>query len=487
MMRIACACSIATLAPLLVTAEAQVIRVKTIPVAESEQFSFLPSAGMAGVSIALADTLLDPFVNPAKGSRLRTTRYFGAPSFFSVSSNSGAGSTFPLGALWKKGSSFAGMGGAVQQIHGPRPPEFDIRILASSVSSSSFALPPEPRAETYRNNYTFGMLGHSFDSARVSVGASAMWSGLDAVDGVEQFYTANDWLRQKGEAVDLRFGILKEWANRSSLEAVVVRNRFGHAHDIGFTDFFWDPAQRRAMPTQRTEHNAERTATMGVQLEYERPLADSGWRIGAMVTGNRIEHGQLPRYDVMEGLGTTGRSSAFNAGLGVSRTRGPVVFGADAIYEPISSRTRAADSLANRFRFSNTKVRAGISRRFAILDPQSSFEVQLGAELYSVKYVMNQHELLTGTQRVRKEAWLERTRTAGMSYRARRFEVHYHVRTRSGVGRPGVVDENQNTFGPPMLEGDIIAGPWMPEVANPAALGPVRVTWHQFAISFPQR
>jgi hypothetical protein len=483
------ACGIALLSPLLVAADAQVIRVKTIPVAESEQFSFLPSAGMAGVSIALADTLLDPFVNPAKGGRLAATQYFGAPSFFSVSSNSGAGSTFPLGALWKKGASFAGLGAAFQQVHGPRQTGFPFAVgvldFASSSSSSSFAPPAEPRRDTYHNNYTFAMLGHTLTSARLSFAASALWSGLDGVDGVEQFYSANDWLRQEGEALDLRLGVVKEWANKSSLEAVVVKNRFGHAHDIGFTDLFWDPTQRRAMPTQRTEHNAERTSTMGLHLEYERPLADSGWRIGALVTGNRIQHAQLPGYDVMKGMGAAGRSSAFNAGVGVSRSRGPVVFGVDAIYEPITSRTWAADSLDNRFRFSNAKVRAGVGRRFAIFDPRSSLDVQVGAELYSVKYVMNQREVSTGAQRVRKEAWLERTRTAGMSFRFPGVEVHYHLRTRSGVGRPGVVDGNPNRLAtsPP----DIIAGPWMPPVANAAALGPVRVTWHQFAIAFPQR
>jgi hypothetical protein len=480
--RYVCACCIAILSP-LAAVEAQVIRVKTIPVAESEQFSFLPSAGMAGVSIALADTLLDPFVNPAKGSRARGSQYFGAPSFFSVSENSGAGTTFPIGAMWKRGSSFAGLGAAFQQIHSPRPqPNFGFGIASSS--SSSFAPIPQPsEPKSRRNNYSFMMLGHTLDSARLSIAASALWSGLDAVDGVEQFYLANDWMQQKGDALDLRFGVLKEWAGGQSFEAVAVRNRFGHVHDVGFTDFFWDPGLRQTMARPRTEHDAERTSTWGVQLQYERPVIDSSWRVGALLTGNRITHAQLPSYELTEGMGTAGRSAAFNAGVGISRTLGAVTFGADAIYEPITTDTWTADSLDNRFRFSNAKLRAGVSRRFTLMDPRSSFSLQLGAEAYSISYVMNQHDRAANANRVRREAWLEQTRTAGMSFRLPGIEVHYHVRSRTGVGRPGVVNNDDRRFGAP----DVSIGPWMPPVTNAAALGAVRVTWHQFALSFPQR
>src|SRR5688572_29770801 len=415
--RLAFACCIAVFSPLLGKAEAQVIRVKTIAVAESEQFSFLPSAGMAGVSIALADTLLDPFVNPAKGARVRTSQYFGAPSFFSTSGNSGAGTTLPLGATFRRGSSFGGLGAAFQQIHRPAPPVNFFRGIAVDASSSSFAPPPRTEPTSHRNRYTFAMLGHTLDSARLSVAASALWSGLDAVDGVEQFYAANDWMRQKGDAMDLRLGVLKEWAGGASFEAVAVRNRFGHAHDVGFTDLFWDPALRSPVASPRIEHNAERTNTWGLHLEYERPIADSGWRVGAMMTGNRISHLQMPAYELTDGLGNAGRSSAFNVGMGVSRSHRNFAFGFDEIYEPISTETWVADSVDNRFRFSNAKLRAGISRQFTMMDPNSSLTVQLGAELYSLQYVMNQRDHVNSVDNVRKEAWLERTRTAGMSFR----------------------------------------------------------------------
>jgi hypothetical protein len=60
------------LLPAFHAAAAQIISTKTVPVAEGDQFRFLPSAnmGMAGVSIALPDSTLDPFVNPATASRI---------------------------------------------------------------------------------------------------------------------------------------------------------------------------------------------------------------------------------------------------------------------------------------------------------------------------------------------------------------------------------------------------------------------------------
>ena len=480
--RVARGCCIVVLSPLLFAANAQVIRVKTIPVAESEQFSFMPSAGMASVSIALADTLLDPFINPAKGGRVRSSQYFGAPSFFTVSSNSGAGTTFPIGAILKRGSTFVSIAGALQEIHRADESTFQGPIPLD------FAAGPTERAQssTSRNNYTVALFGHTFDSARVSIGASALWSGLGAIDGVEQFYVNNDWLRQKGEAVDIRLGVVKEWAAGQSLEALVVRDRLGHSHDVGFTDRFWDPGTRQILGRPRTEANGEQTSTWGLQLGYELPLPvpDSGWRVGTTMTANRISHGRIPTYDVMRGLGTAGRSSAFNFGVGVARSHGSVAFGVDAIYEPITSTTWIADSVNNRFRFSNGKLRAGVSRTFALLDPGSSFSIQFGAEWYTNGYVMNQQDRISNVSSVRKERWLERTRTAGMSFRIPGVEVYYHVLTRTGLGRPGVFDVNN---APPVVRTATDFAPWMPPPVSATTLGPVHTTWHQFAISIPHR
>ncbi|HJU74703.1 MAG TPA: hypothetical protein VJ717_13225, partial [Gemmatimonadaceae bacterium] len=102
----ACALSLlGLLAP--TTSAAQLIVVKTMPIADSDQFSFFPSLtfGMGGTRIAIADSVHDPFVNPALGARIRQSHFFSAPTFFSVSGKAGSGSTVPIGALGKTGSS----------------------------------------------------------------------------------------------------------------------------------------------------------------------------------------------------------------------------------------------------------------------------------------------------------------------------------------------------------------------------------------------
>src|ERR1043166_4739207 len=50
------------------TLGAQLISIKTVPIAQGDQFDIFPSQhrGMGGVSLALAVTLLDPFRNPAR-------------------------------------------------------------------------------------------------------------------------------------------------------------------------------------------------------------------------------------------------------------------------------------------------------------------------------------------------------------------------------------------------------------------------------------
>src|SRR5918998_1183698 len=174
------------------SAAAQLISIKTVPVAEGDQFGFLPSAnlGMAGVSIALADTLLDPFSNPAKASRLRGTYFFGSPSFYSVSSNAGSGRTLPVGAFAHRGSSFGGLVLAIQEVSGPPREVFGPIAFDAVDPATGFAatqeFPTTPRSRT--NQYALAMLGHSIPESKVSLAASVFWSGLSAMDGVDLLY-----------------------------------------------------------------------------------------------------------------------------------------------------------------------------------------------------------------------------------------------------------------------------------------------------------
>src|SRR5947199_1609153 len=104
---------------------AQLISIKTVPIAQGDQFEIYPSHNLAmgGVSIAVPDTLLDPFRNPAKGARLAAApRFFGSPTFYGVSSGAGGGRTLPLAAVTQAGSWYGGLSLALQEVDASRSP-----------------------------------------------------------------------------------------------------------------------------------------------------------------------------------------------------------------------------------------------------------------------------------------------------------------------------------------------------------------------------
>src|SRR5512138_678388 len=114
-------CCLTVVSPLVRRVHAQLIQVKTLPIADGDQWRIFPSAnsGMGDVSIALADSLLDPFVNPAKGSRVRPRSggaFFGSPAFYSVSQKAGGGQTFPIGGVLRAGPTFGAVAFAFQEI-----------------------------------------------------------------------------------------------------------------------------------------------------------------------------------------------------------------------------------------------------------------------------------------------------------------------------------------------------------------------------------
>jgi hypothetical protein len=456
---------------------------------------------MAGVSIALHDTLLDPFSNPAKASRLRGTCFFGSPSFYSVSSDAGSGRTLPLGAFARRGASYAGVMLALQEVSGARTDEFG-PFFASELPSSSVAPPPPfpntPRTRT--NQYAIAMVGRSMPESKLSLAASALWSGLNAVDGVDLLYPGSQDVKQFGQALDLRIGMLKELAGDQSIEAVVVHNRFAMAHDVTYMDFFWDPALRTTLPTPRLEKNPDRTNTWGLHLQYQRPLPDSGRRIGAIFTANRMSHPKIPNYEIMSIPRDPGYSSAFNVGVGLSETNGPLTVALDLIAEPIWSHTWAdAESpvptsnggmipagdktIENRFRFSNALLRAGVSRDFTLDMPGTTARVQGGVQLRTIGYHLDQYSHVINAGRTQDERWNEWTYTWGTSLRMPELEVHYRLRTTSGTGRPGVAGSGFMTADAAASSGRVV----LLAPSGALTLDPVRVTTHQIAVSVPMR
>ena len=172
------------------SAHGQFISLKTAPVATGDQFRVFPSTngGMGALSIAVTDSLGDPFVNPAKAARLRGTHAFSAPLYYTVTGNDGAARTLPVGALFGAGAWFGGVNVAMQELETAdvRPPVFiadDWGFRASTIVP-----PPRPdrllRDQSKNNYYATALIGRRLTDD-LALAGRMFWAGLEAIDGVD--------------------------------------------------------------------------------------------------------------------------------------------------------------------------------------------------------------------------------------------------------------------------------------------------------------
>ena len=497
---------VATLPAALGTAHGQVIAVKTAPIADGGQFAFLPSAnlGMGGLSIALPDSSLDPFINPAKGAWLKGTRVFGAPTFFSVTRKAGGGLTLPLGASISSGAWFTQLLVAMQDIDRTGNDGPVVSPLAATADSrapqptSDVVAPPDDDNESRGNQYVHGMLGRRLGRG-FSLASSASWWRLNMVDGVELYYPVNDQVRQHGEASDIRVGVLKEFGPGHSLAAVALHNRFAMNQDVASTETLWDPTLRQFTSRARVEPNADETDTWGLHLAYLRPFADSTWHVGAILTGNVISQPRLPAYELPEVPADAGRARAYNIGAGISRSISQLMAGFEAIYEPIWSRswvradepTEARDGTAidagttvleNHFRFNNVIARLGLG--FAVpIAGEHALAFQAGGQLRAIRYRLEQQDAIQVARVASTQGWNEWTRSWGLSYRFAGAALQYRGNLTTGASRPGFDDAGGVVFAP-----GIDARPCCAQtVPFGLKFDDVRTTTHQISFSIPIR
>jgi hypothetical protein len=481
-------------------APAQLIQIKTVPVAQGDQFDLFPSRNLAmgGVSIAVDDPWLDPFINPAKGARLKGGRVAGAPAMFSVSNNAGGGRTLPISVLATAGTWFGGLALAFQEIDAARDV---ISGQQFGIADLSVVDPPLPSAtrRSHGNRFVYGMLGTSLGDGSWSLGASLQWAELNAIDGVEFLYARSLDLAQFGHVVDARLGLLKQWAGERSLEAMLLHNRIDMTHDVTYVDWFWDPAERRSVPRARLEHNDDRTFTWGAHVEYEQPLPGPGWRAGARLTANVASHPKIPNYEIMSIPRDPGRSHAYNIGLGVSRVFEGTTLGVDAIFEPIRSHTwadaaapielAAGDTLAvgartieNWFRFANAMLRFGVTEERRVIDSETVVALQFGVALRTVSYRLKQVDHVQQAERAQREQWNEWMPTWGLRMEMPRLAIGYRGSLTSGTGRPAVAGAGGARDGVFALQSSVLIAP-----SGPLTLDGVSVVSHQISISLPLR
>ena len=491
-----CALVVGLLLLLPAAGSAQMISMKTVPVATGDQFMIHPSQNLAlgGVSIAVDDPLLDPFVNPAKTARLPGALLFGAPTFYDVAGPNGSAKTLPLGGLFRSERWFGGGALALQEVQGPD------RFRGGFFGGCPNCFWPENATRlsdrSATNLYASGLVGADLGGG-LSIGASAFLADLDMLEGVELLYVDSNDIRQNGSVANVRLGLLQDFEDGRSVEALLLFNRVDMRHDVTYTEWTqidgvtWDWRDR-------IEENLDISNTYGLHLGYRQDFA-SGFRVGGILTGNYKTHPKIPNYDLMRIPRDPGNSRAFNLGLGVGQTFGRAMFGVDLVYEPIWSDTwadtptpiEAADgttipaggkTVENVFEFDNAVLRTGVGRIGERVD------LMLGLQVKAYRYDLDQTDNVEVSRRFQSESWQEWTGSLGLAVKFEEFHVRYTSRVLTGTGRPGVDQGWNDWWGRPVPERAFDAGGAADIILAPQGaltLQEARVVTHQVSIAVP--
>ena len=466
---------------------AQLVTPRTVPVMQDEQFEIYASSrpGLAGVSIALDDTLADPFTNPAKATRLHGFTLSTTPYTHSISGNRGGGRTLPIGFFARSGSWAAAAVGAMQQLNRAGPTW------------------NRPTSElTATNQYLSGSIAHRFEDRGISVGASATHADLAAVDGVDLLYAGSDRIDQSGSVNDYRLGATREWEPGHVFELMVLRNTTDMRQDVHFTTGLFNPILRTWTSTARTDVNLDQTNIWGVHSEYMQPVGDEGWRVGILGTANYLSHPKIPNYVLQNLPRDPGTTNAFNVGLGAARETGSFTLGADVIIEPMTSNTWADAAtitsrpdgttipagdrtVENHFQFHNTKARLGVGHTWgADSSEHGAFTLNFGLAMYAISYDLTQTNNITRTQRLQHENWVESGPSLGMRYRTHDIELSYAFRANCGSQGCNGFSGGDIVFAtqPVAIASSIIAAP-----SAPLRFQEGGETSHHFTISVPIR
>ena len=470
-----------------VSARAQLVTPRTVPVFQDEQFNLVPTSrpGLASSFVALEDTLADPFTNPAKATRLHGVSVAATPYTHHVTGARGGGQTFPV-ALYAAGREWAGAVLAAYQNLDRAGPSFN----------------QPTSARTSNNQYLGGVLARRIGS--FSVGAGASHAGLEAIDGVDLLYAGSDRIVQHGGVTELRLGVAKELGTGHSFELLGIHNRTDMTHDVHFTTWRWDPVAKQSVMTERQEQNLDQTHIWGVHSRYYRPVGTSGWRIGGLLTANRLSHPKIPNYVLQNIPRDPGDTYGYNLGVGAGRLAGPTTVFVDIVIEPMRSETWAdmardtvdaigtplpagAKTIENSFNFHNSRARVGAGHVFPVsADSSQTLSVDAALSVYTIGYGLRQTNNIARTVRQQAERWAELSQSIGVRFRTRDIEVSYAYRRTCGNQGCGE-DENRGVvFAPGDLAlasaGGIIAAP-----SAPLFLQSGVQSSHRFAVVVPIR
>jgi hypothetical protein len=468
---------------------AQIVPLRTVPVASGDQFLLLPSSSLAmgGIRLAVDDSLGDAWSNPAKGALVTESSLLGSPTFYSIE-NGGGGKSFPVAGMFTGGALFGGVAVALQQIENGTNDGFFIASPWLDIWP-----PSTPRlSDTFaRNLYASGYMGMRL-GGRWSLGIGLGGASLDAMDGVDLLYAGSDRIEQSGGTQDARLG-LHGLGERDRVALLLLHSRISMTHDVTYRDWVWDPVLMTGAWVTRVEKNQDRTRTWGAHVEWDRTLGAPGWRVGASGTLNYKSHPEIPNYEIQNIPRDPGTTWAYEAAVGFARRLGPMLFGADVAVQPIWSETwQEADSsdvadsggslgmgdrsIENDFFFTNVVLRTGLSHDVG------RATLQAGLEVRSYAYELEQVNHVLDTYRELDETWMEWAPTFGGAFRFSSLDLRYSGRVTTGTGRPGTAwaPLPPGTFS--RSESDFIIAP-----QGPLTLVDSDVFTHQLSIRVPIR
>ncbi|MCZ0936123.1 MAG: hypothetical protein OXJ54_13165 [Gemmatimonadetes bacterium] len=458
-------------------AAAQLIQIRTVPVATGDQFLTTPSAnfGMAGLTYAVDDSIADGWSNPAKGALLSESSLLSAPVYYGISEGGGGGLTFPIAGLITGEDWFGGVTAAMQDIDADGGRRFWTADRLSEIST--------------RNLYAGTFVGRRLGSGAWSLGIGASVASLEAMGGVDRLYADADEIDQSGSVRDVRLGAYRE-SGRDRASAVLVHNAVSMTHEVTYADVIrWNRFEQVSI---RKETNLDRTRTWGLQLGWDRLLRAPGWRIGASMTVNRKSHPKIPNYNLQNIPRDPGNSLAWELGFGVARSLNGTTAGMDVALQPILSDTwQEAEeptetangatipvggrTIENRFSFLNLRLRVGVGHEF------EKVGLRMGLEGRSYDYTLEQTNNVLDAFRTQDESWIEWTPAAAAVFRLGSADLHYGVRVTTGTGQPGVGSDFAANS-PDSGGGDFVVAP-----EGPLTLADARVLTHQFWVRIPIR
>jgi hypothetical protein len=299
--------------------------------------------------------------------------------------------------------------------------------------------------DDYANTYTFGMFGYAIPGTGFSMGASARWADLSAIEGVQYLYSNSFDLQQKGTIREYRLGVRGEWAGERVVEVLVAHQKTEMEHGRSRPIYYpWEGDLLYSNPGDYIEE--DQSQGFALEFSYRQPVA-STLTAGALLVLDLKSYPKIPNYQLVNIPRDPGDSRAWNIGFGVSNNDGKSILGLDVIYEPAFSETWAeADgtefvpagrmimvgsrTIENTFDFYNHIIRLGI--RSAVRD------LGIGVSLHSYKYYMKQVNHILETSRRQKEEWTEVTVTLGFGFDLFGGHVKYLGLFTTGTGRPGV-------------------------------------------------